>query len=112
MIHLAEHAILGAVQSVRPRAVLSLLTIMKIHVRPYQLNQPAMAAHYESMLAHFPNAHLVDVTPDVARRAAQLRAMHKLQPADALHLATSLVHRATAWITNDHKKRRLAPLID
>lgn len=104
--------ILAAVQSGRPRAVLSVLTITEIHVRPYRLNQPGVAAHYEAILAHFPNAHLVDMTLDVARRAAQLRAAYSLRPADALHVATSLVYGATAWITNDREMRRLASLID
>jgi predicted nucleic acid-binding protein len=64
------------------------------------------------MVSHFPNAHLVDVTSDVARRAAQLRATYNLRPADSLHVASSLVSGATAWITNDHGLRRLSTLLD
>jgi predicted nucleic acid-binding protein len=51
------------------------------------------------------------VNPPVARRAAQLRAEYSLRPADALHVATSLVAGATAWITNDRGLRRLSSLI-
>lgn len=104
--------ILHAVQIGRPRAILSVLTIMEINVRPYRLGQPGVAAHYEAMVSHFPNAHLVDVTSDVARRAAQLRATYNLRPADSLHVASSLVSGATAWITNDHGLRRLSTLLD
>jgi predicted nucleic acid-binding protein len=35
-----------------------------------------------------------------------------LHPADAFHVAASLVAGATAWITNDRALRRLAPLIE
>lgn len=104
--------ILTAVQNGRPRAVLSVLTVMELGVQPYRVGRPGVAAHYEALLSHFPNTRLVDVTPAVARRAAQLRATHNLRPADALHVATSLVNGATAWITNDREMRRLAPLID
>lgn len=104
--------ILEAVQSGRPRAVLSVLTIMEVNVRPYRLSKPGVAAHYEAMLSHFPNAYVVDVTSDVARRAAQLRATYDLRPADSLHVASSLVSGATAWITNDHDLRRLLPVLD
>jgi predicted nucleic acid-binding protein len=50
---------------------------------------------------HFPNLTLVDVTRDVARQAAKLRARYHLRPADALHAATALAHNATAFVTND-----------
>ena len=64
------------------------------------------------MLVHFPNLTLADVTRDVARRAAQLRARHDLRPADALHVASALLHEATTFVTNDRRLRRIAPEID
>jgi predicted nucleic acid-binding protein len=63
-------------------------------------------------LCYFPHLTLADVTRDVARRAAQLRARYGLRPADALHVATALVHAATAFVTNDRQLTRLAPLLD
>lgn len=104
--------ILTAIQAGRPRAIISVLTIMELNVQPYRLGQPGVAAHYEALLSLFPNTQLVDVTPTIARHAAQLRATHGLRPADALHVATSLVSGATAWITNDHEMRRLSSVVD
>jgi predicted nucleic acid-binding protein len=63
-------------------------------------------------LIHFPHLTLVDVTREVARRAAQLRARHRLRPADALQAATALVGGATALVTNDRSLARLAPALD
>jgi predicted nucleic acid-binding protein len=48
----------------------------------------------------------------VARRAAQLRARYRLRPADALQVATALVHGATAFVTNDRSLTRLRPALD
>lgn len=104
--------ILQAVTAGRPRAIVSVVTVMECTVRPHRLNQPTVATQYEAVLSQFPNSRLVDVTPAVARRAGQLRAAYSLTLADALQVATSLVAGATAWITNDQALRRLAPLIE
>lgn len=104
--------LLTAVQAGWPRAVCSVLTIMELNVRPYRLGQPGVAAHYEAMLTHFPNVQLVNVTPDIARRAAQLRAIYNLRPADSIHVASALVSGATAWVTNDQEMRRLSSNLD
>ncbi len=64
------------------------------------------------MLAHLPHLTLMDVTRDVARRAAQLRARYRLRPADALQMATALMYEATAWVSNDRQLARLAPALD
>ena len=85
---------------------------MELTVHPWQLDQPAVAREYEALLAHFPHLTLADVTRDVARRAAQLRACYRLRPADALQVATALVHGATAFVSNDQGLARLAPLLD
>lgn len=101
--------ILQAVKTGQPRAIVSAVTVMELTVRPYRLDQPSVATHYEAILRRFPNTRLLDVTPAVAQRAGQLRAMYSLLPADALQVATSLVAGATAWITNDQALCRLAP---
>ena len=104
--------ILSRVQTGRPSGIVSVITIMELTVRPYRLNKPDVAAHYEALLSHFPNLVIADTTQDIARRAAQLRAAYSLKTADALLVATCLIAGATAWITNDHALRRLSPTID
>lgn len=110
-LHLTQ-ALLNGVQAGRWVAVTSTVTIMELTVRPWQLGRPAVAREYEALLAHFPHLTLADVTRDVARRAAQLRAEYSLRPADALQVATGLLHGATAFVTNDRFLARLAPLLD
>jgi len=102
--------LLTGVQTGRWSAVT--ITLMELTVRPWQLDRPAAAREYEVLLAHFPHLTLADVTRDVARRAAQLRARYRLRPADALQAATALVHGATAFVTNDRQLMRLASLLD
>jgi predicted nucleic acid-binding protein len=104
--------VLAGVESGRWTAVTSTVTIMELTVRPWQLDRPAVARAYEALLVHFPHLSLIDVTRDVARRAAQLRARYRIRPADALQVSTALVHGAMAFVTNDRALARLAPMLD
>jgi predicted nucleic acid-binding protein len=104
--------LLGAVQAGRRVAVISTVTVMELTVRPWRLERPGVAREYELLLVHFPHLVLVDVTRAVARQAAQLRARYRIRPADALHVASALLHGATAFVTNDRKLARLAPVLD
>jgi predicted nucleic acid-binding protein len=104
--------LLARVQAGRQTAVTSTVTVMELTVRPWQVGRPAVAREYEALLVHFPNLTLADVTRDVARRAAQLRARYRVRPADALQAATALIHGATAFVTNDRRLVRLEPVLD
>ena len=104
--------LLTGIQAGRQRAITSTVTVMELTVRPWQTGRPAVAREYEVLLVHFPHLTLADVTRDVARRAAQLRAHYRLRPADALQVATALVHGATAFVTNNRRLRRLTPVLD
>ncbi len=118
--HLEENArylpltseVLNQVQTGRPRGIISVLTLMELIVRPYRLDQPDVAAHYEALLSRFPNLMMVDVTQTVARRAAQLRGAYAIRAVDATLVATTLVAGGTAWVTNDRALGRLTPLLD
>lgn len=104
-------AILNMVQNGERQAVVSTIALMELTVHPWRHNQPMIARQYETMLVHFPHLRLADVTREVARRAAQVRAGYNVRPADALHIATALVNGATAYITNDKGLTRLSPLL-
>ena len=104
--------LLAGVEAGRWTAIISTVTLMEVTVRPWQLGRPAVARAYEALLAHFPHLILADITRDVARQAARLRAQHRIRPADALQVAAALVHGATAFVTNDRLLGRLAPMLD
>ena len=104
--------VLSAITDGRCQGVISSVTIMELTVHPWRQNRGDVARQYELLLANFPNLIIVDVNRDVARRAAQLRALYNLRPADALLVATGLVSGATAWVSNDTQLRRLASEIE
>lgn len=106
------HALLAGVQAGRWAALTSTISLMELTVRPWKLGFAVVAREYEALLVHFPHLTILDVTRDVARRAAQLRAEYRLRPADALQVGTALVHGATAFVSNDKSLLRLAPVMD
>jgi predicted nucleic acid-binding protein len=104
--------VLGDVQSGNLRAVTSTVTVMELTVPAWRGGRQAVARAYEGLLVHFPHLSIADVTRDVARRAAQLRARFGVRPADALQVATALAECATAFVTNDRRLSRLAAALD
>ncbi len=96
-------ALLGSIEAGHLAAVVSILALMEATVHPWQLQRSDVVRDYEEILTHFPNLMLSDVTRDIAHQAARLRAQYHLRPADALHVATALIHGATAFVTNDRE---------
>jgi len=90
--------------------VTSVLTLMEIATRPLQMGRPEVAEEYEVLLSTYPNLVVAVIDRSTARRAAELRARHRLRPADALQVAACLQQEATAFLTNDRELRRITEL--
>lgn len=104
--------ILKCVETGQCEGVVSTITLMELTVHAWRNNRPDIARQYEALLVNFPNLKIVDVSRDIARKAAQLRATYNVRPADALQVATALVSKATLWVSNDKKLKRLGPEIE
>lgn len=94
------------------QALTSTITLMELTVHPWRNRRADVARQYETLLVNFPNLRLLDVTRQIARRAAQLRATFNVRPADAVQVASALAGGATLWVSNDKQLTRLAPVID
>lgn len=90
--------------------VTSVLTLIELTVRPLQLGRFDAAREYEAALSSFPHLTIVDLDRSSARIAAQMRAAHRLRPADALQVAACLQAGATAFLSNDAGLRRLTEI--
>ena len=92
----------------RNTAALSAVTVAEILVRPFGRG-PAAVATAEGFLRHFGDLRLIDVTYDIAREGARIRAETDLPMPDALIVASASVADIEVLITNDHDWRsRLA----
>ena len=104
--------ILKQVQSGQCIGIISTVVIMELTVHPWRLDRADIARQYEVLLVNFPNLKLRDVTREIARGAARLRAKYNLRPADALQVATAMVEGATLWVSNDRKLKRIEPELE
>ncbi len=99
----------------RNAAALSVVTVQEILVRPFR-GGPAAVATAEGFLRHFAEIRLVEVTYDIAREAARIRAMSGIRAPDALIIATALVTGADVLVTNDRswllRQEVVAPSLD
>jgi len=90
--------------------VTSVLTLTELLVRPFQMGHRGLALRYEALVRAIPNLTVVNTNARIARQAAVLRASHQLRTADAVRVASSLEHGATAFVTNDIRLRRITEL--
>ncbi|MGD9723068.1 MAG: type II toxin-antitoxin system VapC family toxin [Pirellulales bacterium] len=82
-------------------AVTSILTVIEVLVQPLRAGNTALAQQYRDILLNARNLTTLVVTRDIAEEAAKLRALHRLQTPDAIHLATAMRGGAATFITND-----------
>ena len=96
----ARHVQNQLVASGRNPAVVSMVTVIEILVRPMRATPPG---HYTvlAFLRTHPNLTCVPVDLQVAQEAAHLRADRKFAPSDALIVGTALATQVRHLITND-----------
>jgi predicted nucleic acid-binding protein len=104
--------IFSSMQEGRWQAVTSTITLLEVTVPAWRQSQESIARQYETLLINFPNLMVLDINREVARLAAQLRAVYHLRTPDALQVAASQIGGATVLITNDRNLKRLEKAID
>jgi len=75
-------------------------------VRPFELGDEGKIRACEVFLQGLPGLEVHPMDEKVAKEGVRLRARYGLRTPDALHLATALVHGATAFLTNDQEFRK------
>jgi predicted nucleic acid-binding protein len=88
-------------------AVTSTLTITELLVQPYRNFDERRVNQFLALLSTIPNLDWIAPSLEIADRAAQIRALHRLRTPDALQAATALHASATALITNDQVFERV-----
>jgi predicted nucleic acid-binding protein len=90
--------------------VTSALTLLEVLVVPYRAGNQPVAERYEVLLTRGRGIRIVELSPDVLRAAAQLRAATGARTPDALQLAAALKSGCTAFLTNDRRLPRVPGL--
>jgi predicted nucleic acid-binding protein len=98
-----------AMKAGRIEVASSSLTLLETLVIPIKQNDSILIGAYEGLLTNS-EMHLIPITTDILRKAAQLRARFNLKTPDAIHAATALSEGCVQFITNDGGFRRVAGL--
>ncbi len=67
-----------------------------------KVNAVADEARALQAVAHIKQGHVVDVTEEIALRAALISLKHRLPMADSLVLSTAWAHQAELWTQDEH----------
>jgi predicted nucleic acid-binding protein len=88
------------VKTGRNQAVISMVTVMEVLVRPMRV-APSAVAHIHTFLTQWPNVTLQSIDLPVAQEAASLRATHNIATPDALIIATGMIGQVSQLVTSD-----------
>jgi predicted nucleic acid-binding protein len=83
------------------QGVTSTVTMTELLVQPYREFDERRVHVFFALPSTFPNLQWVAPNLEIADRAAQIRATHRLRTPDALQAATAARSGATGLITND-----------
>ncbi len=83
------------------RMVTSTVTLVEVLVHPLRQRNTILAQEYREILLNQECLTVVELTPDIAEKAAQLRATYNLRSPDAIQMATAIREGASFFLTND-----------
>lgn len=83
--------------------VTSALTLLEVLVIPYRAGNRPLAERYEALLTRSRGLHVVDISRDQLRAAAQLRAVAGVKTPDALQLVAAISRGCTTFVTHDRR---------
>ncbi|MBD2560080.1 MULTISPECIES: type II toxin-antitoxin system VapC family toxin [Nostoc] len=92
------------------RVVTSVLTITEVLVYPLRQGNTALAQQYREILFNSQGLTTIEVFPEIAENAAQLRANYNLRTPDAIQMATAIRGGASFFLTNDARLPSLPAL--
>jgi len=64
-------------------------------------NENQLVEQYQNIICNSPSVDIFDLTIDIAKRSADLRARYGLKTPDSIQLATALSNSADFFLTND-----------
>ena len=107
---LVASEILRMIDNGQAAGIISSLTIGELSVGPLQRGNRELAQVYEAYISNFPNMTTVDVSREIIRESARIRASYGFRLPDAIHPATAVQSDADVFITNDRRLSQFAEL--
>lgn len=90
--------------------VTSTITLLETLVYPLKQGRTDLVNQYEQILLNINGLQIIDLSPPIAKLAAQMRATYNLRTPDAIQLATAVNQGATYFFTNDRSLQKIKEL--
>ena len=91
-------------------AFTSVVTLTEVLVQPISKSNRTLEQQYRQLLLFSPNFFTNSITPEIASRAAGLRAKYRLRTPDAFQIAAALESGCEAFLCNDKGLRRVTEI--
>lgn len=98
----AAKEIFQQIQDGGVKGYLSVITVTELLVKPFKSGNEELEKNIRLFLDCFPNLNTLDVTREIAIKAAEIRALTNLKTPDAILVATAFIH-GCALIGNDQE---------
>ncbi len=85
--------------------VITTVSLIEVLTGPLRQGNKSLADTYREALTSPPNWRVVDLTPSIAHRAAQIRGVTRLRTPDAIQLASALEVSCIGLVTQDRDFR-------
>jgi predicted nucleic acid-binding protein len=92
------------------QSVTSTVTLIEVLTQPLAKGAQELSARYEQYLRFGPSLTLRSLDPDLALRAAQVRARYQIRTPDAIQLAAAIEFGACVFLTNDDRLRKVTEI--
>ena len=79
----------------------SVITLLEVLVLPIRHNENQLVEQYQNIICNSPSIDLFDLTIEIAKKAAEIRARYGLKTPDSIQLATAVYNNADYFLTND-----------
>ena len=106
----ATGAILDAAELGKVTVVVSSMVLAEIAVGPVAVGDETLVERYADAIRDARGVQVVPLTADIAVDVGIIRGRHRVQIADAVHLATARHAGASAIVTNDERMPALPHL--
>jgi len=92
------------------KAVTTPVTLAECLVMPYRDRSRELQEQFRNLIVFGMNTQFVPIDWRIADQAAQIRAVHAVELADAYQIAAAVVSGCDAFVTNDTRLKRIAGL--
>lgn len=97
-------------QEGKNQSVISVLAVGEVLTGVKKVGDEQMALVYQHIFSTFPNLIVSDITMETMEVMSDLMTKYGFRTPDAIHLATAILNKASAFITNDKQLSRFKEL--